>query len=114
MAHVQHIQPVATMLASPVAPIPVAAPHQVVAYMATPAVPMETDVLQWWGAIGRLEYPQLAKLARQFLGCPASSASAERVFSLAGRVFGDHTQNMNPQTLEERMWAKCNRGKLEG
>ena len=35
---------------------------------------------------------------------------AERVFSLAGRVFNDYmyTQNMQSQKLEERMWANVN------
>jgi hypothetical protein len=26
-------------------------------------------------------------------------------------VFGDHTQNMDPQTLKEKIWAKSNRHK---
>jgi hypothetical protein len=29
-------------------------------------------------------------------------------------VFGDQNQNMNPRNLEERMWAKSNRGKMDG
>ena len=45
----------------------------------------------------------------QYLGCPATSASAERVFSLAGRLYNDLRQNMTDLTLEERMWAKVNR-----
>jgi hypothetical protein len=75
---------------------------------------MGTDVFGWWSKIGKVRYPHLSKLVRQFLGCPASSAAAERVFSLAGRVFGDQNQNMNPRNLEERMWAKSNRGKMDG
>ena len=51
----------------------------------------------------------LARMAQQFLAVPATSASAARVFSLAGRIFSDLTQNQNDTTLEERMWAKINR-----
>ena len=47
----------------------------------------------------------------QFLGCPATSASAERIFSLAGALFNGDSTNMNAATLEERMWAKINTGK---
>ena len=41
-------------------------------------------------------------------GHVCASASAERVFSLAGRIFNDYTQNMQSEKLEERMWAKVN------
>ena len=114
MRHHEELQ--AEQLAPRAPPTPPLEPvviHEVTAYMATPALPMTTDVLKWWAKLGRNLYPNLARLARQFLGCPASSASAERIFSLAGRVFNDHTQNLTPQNLEERMWAKCNRGKID-
>ena len=48
-------------------------------------------------------------MTRQYLGCPASSASAERMFSLAGRRFSDLRQSMNDGTPEKQMWAKINR-----
>ena len=68
---------------------------------------MTTDILDWW-ATHEAEFPNLARMARQFLGCPATSASAERVFSWAGRLYNDLTQHMTDGTLEERMWAKVN------
>jgi hypothetical protein len=108
--HMQHLTPAPAPASEATA---AALKHEVSAYMAAPVEAMHTDVLTWWAKVGRNAYPNLAKLARQYLGCPASSASAERIFSLAGRVFGDHNQAMNPETLEERMWAKANRGKLD-
>ena len=45
----------------------------------------------------------------QHLSVPATSASAERIFSLAGRLYGDLTHNLSETNLEERMWAKINR-----
>ena len=107
MEHMQHVLPVV------VDPVNDPIMHEVLAYMAAPVESMDTDLLSWWAKVGRNKYPNLAKLARQYLGCPASSASAERIFSLAGRVFGDHNQSMNPLSLKEGMWAKSNRFKLD-
>ena len=65
-------------------------------------------VVEWW-SVNESQYPNLARMAQQYLGCPATSASAERVFSLAGRLYNDLRQNMTDLSLEERMWAKVNR-----
>ena len=64
--------------------------------------------LDWW-ARNEHRFPHLALMTRQYLGCPASSSSAERVFSLAGHLFSDLRQSMHDGTLEERIWAKHNR-----
>ena len=48
-------------------------------------------------------------MARQYLGVPATSASAERLFSLAGRAFDDMRQGMKEEMLEMLMWARVNR-----
>ena len=77
-------------------------------YLASDPASMDTDILVWW-AQHKSTYPNLSRMARQFLSVPATSASAERVFSLAGRIFSDLAQNMNDTTLEDRMWAKVNR-----
>jgi hypothetical protein len=76
-------------------------------YLQIPPVQADIDLLQWWAEHEEV-LPHLSRMARQFLGCPATSASAERVFSLAGRLYGDLTQAMNDVSLEERMWAKVN------
>mmetsp|Transcript_14069 Transcript_14069/g.42928 ORF Transcript_14069/g.42928 Transcript_14069/m.42928 type:complete len:86 (-) Transcript_14069:101-358(-) len=55
---------------------------------------MDLDVLAWWKACDHSNLtdpasgtpaglPTLAKMARQYLGCPASSAGVERMFSRA-------------------------------
>ena len=71
-------------------------------YLASPDVPMETDIMIWW-SMHEAEYPNLSVMARQYLGTPATSASAERLFSVAGRVFDDLRQNLDEKALEERM-----------
>ena len=46
---------------------------------------MKTDLLEWWAA-HEIDFPALSVMARQYLGVPATSASAERLFSIAGCV----------------------------
>lgn len=70
------------------------------------------DILCWW-ASKEEKYPNLSKMARQYLGCPATSASAERLFSIAGRVYDDLRQHMQEDMLESLMWARINRPKPE-
>ena len=70
-----------------------------------PSTLSNLEVLPWWQA-QESRFPNLARMVRQFLACPASSASAERIFSLAGRLFDDKSQAMKEENLEDRMWAK--------
>ena len=72
------------------------------------------DILDFW-RMHEKEYPHLAKMARQFLGCPptvcpASSASVERIFSVAGQFFDDLRRQLDDEKLEELMWAAINKG----
>ena len=71
---------------------------------------MQTDILEWWAA-NEIHFPALSVMARQYLGVPATSASAERLFSIAGRVFDDLRQNIRGDMLEMLMWARINREK---
>jgi len=50
-------------------------------------------------------------MARQYLGVPATYASAERLFSIANRTFDDLRQTMKGDMLEMVMWARINREK---
>ena len=69
------------------------------------------DVLQWWG-LNEDRFPHVARMAARYLAsrCPASSATVERFFSLAGRILDKRTAHMKEETLEDRLWAKVNRG----
>lgn len=91
---------------SPAAPAP-AAWDEVQAYLDVPAVPSSVRLLEWW-AENRLRFPNLALMARQFLSVPATSASAERLFSLAGANFSDHRKNMTDEHLADLLFAKIN------
>ena len=77
-------------------------------YLELASPPMSTDVLEWW-AEHEIDFPALSVMARQYLGVPATSASAERLFSIAGRAFDDLRQGMKAEMLEMLMWARINR-----
>ena len=75
--------------------------------------------LAWWkardhnlqadAASGRPEgLPALAKMARQFLGRPASSAGVERMFSKAGKFYDDAKKGENHESLEAALFAAAN------
>ena len=107
MSSLSHVTPA---LPAPPAVVRPQRKSQAEKYLQLEAPPPHTDLLVWWGQ-NEDEFPDLARMAAQFLGCPASSASAERIFSLAGRLYDNLTCNMSDGKLEERMWAKLNRGK---
>lgn len=69
---------------------------------------MKTDILQWWAEKEDV-FPNLSTMVRQYLGCPATSESAERLFSIAGRVYDDLRQGMDEDMLELLMWVRINR-----
>jgi len=104
MHSISHLTP-SSNTTQPAAPAQV---NEARAYLDAVSEPFSQDPLLWWSD-HEDEYPHLARMVQQYLGCPATSASAERVFSLAGRLYSDMRQNMTDVTLEERMWAKVNR-----
>jgi hypothetical protein len=53
---------------------------EITRYLAAPAADIDADVLGWW-RFHAGEYPCLARIARDYLAIPATSAPAERVFS---------------------------------
>ena len=67
----------------------------------------DNDVLIWWGD-NQERFPHVAKMARQYLGMPASSETVERFFSAAGLAHSDLHQRKSDGTLESIMWAKFN------
>jgi hypothetical protein len=81
-----------------------------------PETDLDLDVLAWWKArdhalpgdpaSGRPSgLPHLAKMARQFLGRPASSAGVERFFSMAGKLHSDLKKAQGDDTLEHSLFA---------
>lgn len=55
--------------------------------------------LQWW-KINHTRYPVLAKMARDYLAIPASSASSERTFSKAGLLITDRRTRLSSESIK--------------
>ena len=75
------------------------------AYIRVQQVANDTDPLMWWKQ-HQEEFPRLARMARQYLAVPASSASPERLFSSVGLVKSDLRGRLLDTTLIDVMWAK--------
>jgi hypothetical protein len=75
------------------------------AYTRVQQVPLDTDPLMWWKQHVQ-EFPRLARMARQHLAVPATSASPERLFSSVGLVKSDLRGRLLHSTLIDVMWSK--------
>ena len=75
------------------------------AYTRVQQVPLGTDPLMWWKQHVQ-EFPRLARMTRQHLTVPATSASPERLFSSVGLVKSDLRGRLLDSTLIDVMWAK--------
>jgi hypothetical protein len=69
------------------------------AYQAEPNVLITVNPLEWW-KISSYKYPILSQLAKAYLAIPASQASTERLFSLAGLCISDRRTLLEPSVVE--------------
>ena len=82
-------------------------------YLRFPEIPLQTssghdqDILYWWKTHSS-EFPNLSKMARQFLAAPSSSTSAERLFSAAGKMHDDLKKSISEDTLEDMLTVSKN------
>ena len=72
--------------------------------MSLPVEDMKTNVIEWWRR-HRSVFPNLSKMARQYLAMPATSAGVERLFSAGGLTFGDLAHAMKQETLGASLLA---------
>ena len=64
-------------------------------------------LLVYWAGV-ESKSPKLAKMAKQFLASPASSAGVERVFSAASRMHSDMRKSMSNESLQHSLVASFN------
>ncbi|KAE8751265.1 hypothetical protein FOCC_FOCC002093 [Frankliniella occidentalis] len=57
-------------------------------------------------------FRNLAKLAHQLMGQPATSAGSERVFSKAGFVMQARRNRLAPQTVDNVLFLHCGPGRF--
>ena len=67
----------------------------------------EWGVLDWWRD-NQEKFPNLAVMARQYLGCPSTSASVERLFCSVGIAFAAKHKRAHSDTLEGMLFAREN------
>jgi hypothetical protein len=63
--------------------------------------------LQFWKA-NNFRWPNLAKIAKKVLGVPATSASVERMFSIAGHIFQAKRRRMSDKLFSNLVYCKLN------
>lgn len=68
-------------------------------YLAAPTVDAGEDILKWWSRHSDI-YPSLARLARDYLAIPATSAPVERVFSGGADLVTDKRGSLSKDTIE--------------
>ena len=82
-------------------------------YLRMPQIPFQDlagndqDILKWWRDRSS-QFPNLAKMARQMLAAPAFSASAERLFSNAGKMHDDLKKSTSEETMESSLIVNMN------
>ncbi|KAK3240128.1 hypothetical protein CYMTET_50010 [Cymbomonas tetramitiformis] len=67
-------------------------------YVAFPDAKPDVDPMVWWKA-HLSELPNLARMARQFLAVPASTAGIERAFSALSSMHGDLRTSLKEGTI---------------
>ena len=77
-------------------------------YISEPVLSMGADVLSYWKT-NEYKYENLAKIAKQYLAIPASSAPVERLISIAGKVFRPDRCSLTDKNFEKLMFIKCNK-----
>ena len=78
-------------------------------YLKLPQISATTDLLTWWRQ-NECNFPHVAKMAKQVLGCPACSSGVERMFSKAGRNHTDLQANMKEHSMRSILFAyNCSR-----
>jgi hypothetical protein len=67
------------------------------------------DIMNWWKNHAQI-YPNLSRMARDYLAIPSTSASSERLFSLGSNLITDKRNNLNEDTIQAheclKSWIK--------
>ena len=59
---------------------------------------VHSPILMWWKEHAT-RFPYLSQLARRYLAMPATSASVERLFSVAGQIVTAKRASLHPSTV---------------
>jgi hypothetical protein len=73
----------------------------------TPQAVPEVDPFEWWRD-NQKKFPILYKIARKYLGIPATSVPSERLFSDAGNQISTERNRLKPSTVNDLLFVKRN------
>ena len=76
-------------------------------YLSEPVIARTADPLVWW-KLNKERLPDLAGLARVYLGPPPTSVPSEHLFSVAGEVISDHRSALLPENASRLIFLKYN------
>ena len=76
-------------------------------YLNEPCLSDDSDAMAYWKGHEDM-FSHIAKVAKRYLAVPASSASVERAFSIAGKIFRPDRCRMSDANFETLMFIKCN------
>lgn len=68
---------------------------------------MAFDLLAWWKKHSTM-WPNLSRMARQYLALPATSAAVERLFSSGGQMHSNSRKTTKEDTLHMMLYIKKN------
>ena len=80
---------------------------EIATYFLESEIQLSSNPLQWW-QMKEPQYPNLAKVAWKYLCIPATSASSERVFSVAGLASHDRRSRISPTKLDKVIFINKN------
>jgi len=68
----------------------------------------DANPIRWWLSIGKQFHTDLSEYACSILCTPASTASVERLFSVAGKCLKGDRNRLSPERLEQEVLVSCN------
>ena len=77
-------------------------------YLAEPLIEFHRSNCYDWWRDNKARFPQLAKLAQQYLAAPPTSVPSERVFSGASDLYDEKRNCLNPEKAEILLFIKNN------
>ena len=83
--------------------------NEVEEYLLLSQIPftMAFDLLNWWRTRSAM-WPNLSKMARQFLALPATSGCVERLFTAGGVMHGDLRKRLKEENLGIQLFVNKN------
>ena len=81
--------------------------HEVNAFLIETEIANDIDPLMWWKE-KRLNFPNVARVARKWLSVPATSTPSERVFSICGLVDTAKRSKLLGESIQKQVFLYNN------